>query len=346
MLKRFDGRDRFEPEPERRANGQGDGQPAFLVNSHPPRDQFAADVLKGLSRPQKAIPPKYFYDARGSDLFEQICETEEYYVTRTELGLLDEIGPEIAERIGTRATVVEFGSGSEDKIRRLLAALYDPYAYVAIDISLAPLKRSVELLAADFRELKVGGICADFQTPIALPEQALSDEGRGLAFFPGSTIGNMEPETALPFLKTIRSMLSPDDGFVIGVDLQKKRETLEAAYNDAEGVTAKFNLNMIDRMNRELGGTLDVSKFSHCAYYNDDLDRIEMHLESLEAQRFEVAGQEFSMERGETIHTESSHKYSIEQFHRMAREAGFEAGEVWTDRDRLFSIHYLEPVGA
>jgi len=343
MLKKFERRDDFEPEPNRESNGQGRGEPAFLVDFHPPKDQFAADVINGLSLPQKAIPPKYFYDAKGSDLFEQICETDEYYVTRTELGLLDDIGPEIADRIGARSTVVEFGSGSEDKIRRLLAALPDPYAYVAIDISLEPLKRSVELLAADFRDLKVGGICADFQAPIALPEDALSEEGRRLAFFPGSTIGNMDRENALPFLKTIRGMLSEDDGFVIGVDLQKERETLESAYNDADGVTAAFNLNIITRMNRELGGTLDISKFSHTAYYNDEFDRIEMHLESLEPQCFEVAGREFNMERGETIHTESSHKYSIEQFHGLARRAGFEAGEVWTDRDRLFSIHYLEP---
>jgi L-histidine Nalpha-methyltransferase len=342
MLKKFDRRDDFGPEPKGGANGHG--KPAFLVDSHPPKDQFAADVLQGLSLPQKAIPPKYFYDARGSDLFEQICETEEYYVTRTELGLLDDIGPEIAERVGEHATVVEFGSGAEDKIRRLLASLSDPYAYVAIDISLEPLKRSVELLAADFRDLKVGGICADFQAPIALPEGAMSEEGRRLAFFPGSTIGNMDRKNALPFLKTIRGMLSGDDGFVIGVDLQKKRETLESAYNDADGVTAAFNLNIITRMNRELGGTMDISKFSHTAYYNDELDRIEMHLESLEPQCFEVAGREFSMDRGETIHTESSHKYSIEQFHRLANEAGFKAGDVWTDSERLFSIHYLEPM--
>ncbi len=339
MLKRFDRHEEFEPEPA----GGRKGRPAFLVDSHPPRDQFQADVLNGLSLPQKAIPPKYFYDAKGSDLFERICETEEYYVTRTELGLLDEIGPKVAERIGVGATVVEFGSGAEDKIRRLLPALFDPYAYVAIDISLEPLTRSVETLAADFQDLKVGGICADFQTPIDLPEEAMSDEGRRLAFFPGSTIGNMEREYALPFLKTIRGMLSRDDGFVIGVDLKKERDTLEAAYNDAEGVTAAFNLNIIDRMNRELGGTLDVSKFGHVAYYNDEMDRIEMHLESLELQKFIVAGREFRMARGETIHTENSHKYSIGQFGTLAGEAGFRHSEVWTDANDLFSIHYLVP---
>ena len=343
MLKKFD-HNGFgpEPEPNGRPNGSG-GKPAFLVDLHPPKDQFAADVLKGLSRDQKSIPPKYFYDARGSDLFEQICETDEYYVTRTELGLLDDVGPEIAERIGEQATIVEFGSGSEDKIRRLLGALHDPYAYVAIDISLEPLKRSVELLATDFADIKVGGICADFHAPIDLPGEALTEDGRRLAFFPGSTIGNMDPDSALPFLKTIRSMLSDSDGFVVGVDLQKERATLESAYNDAQGVTAQFNLNIIDRMNRELGGTLDVSKFRHRAYYNDDLDRIEMHLESLEPQCFEVAGRGFRMEEGETIHTESSHKYSIEQFDRLVSRAGFRSGEVWTDRNSLFSIHYIEP---
>jgi L-histidine N-alpha-methyltransferase len=343
MLKKFNRRDDFEPDPTpRRGNGNG-GAPAFLVNHHPPRAQFAADVIDGLSRTQKTIPPKYFYDARGSDLFERICRTEEYYVTRTELGLLDEIGPEIGELVGPHATIVEFGSGSEDKIRRLLGALRDPYAYVAIDISLDALKRSVEVLAADFRDIKVGGVCADFHTPIELPTDALSGEGRRLAFFPGSTIGNMERANALLFLKTIRSLLADDDGFVIGVDLQKERATLESAYNDAEGVTAAFNLNLIDRMNRELGGTLDIRKFKHCAYYNEAFDRIEMHLESLEGQEFEVAGRAFRMERGETIHTENSHKYSIDQFDRLASQAGFRRSETWTDTDDLFSIHYLEP---
>ncbi len=338
MLKKFDRPDDYGPEPRR--NG---GVPAFLFDFHPPKDEFAADVLEGLSRPQKTIPPKYFYDARGSDLFEQICRTDEYYVTRTELGLLDDVGPEIAELIGPHATIIEFGSGSEEKIRRLLGALRDPYAYVAIDISRDALTRSVELLAKDFRAIKVGGICADFHRPIDLPPEALSGEGRRLAFFPGSTIGNMEPSAALPFLKTIRSMLSGDDGFVIGVDLQKERATLEAAYNDADGVTAAFNLNLVHRMNRELGGTLDLSKFRHLAYYNDEMDRIEMHLESLESQKFQVAGRAFRMARGETIHTENSHKYSVAQFDQLVRRAGFRPRKVWTDRDDLFSIHYLEP---
>jgi L-histidine N-alpha-methyltransferase len=338
MLKKFDRSDDYGPEPRRDG-----GVPAFLLDYHPPKDEFAVDVVEGLSRPQKAIPPKYFYDARGSDLFEEICRTDEYYVTRTELGLLDEVGPVIADLIGPNATIIEFGSGSEEKIRRLLGALHDPYAYVAIDISRDALTRAVELLAADFRAIKVGGICADFHRPIDLPPEAQSGEGRRLAFFPGSTIGNMERAAALPFLKTIRAMLSDDDGFVIGVDLQKERATLEAAYNDADGVTAAFNLNLLGRMNRELGGTLDVSKFKHCAYYNEAFDRIEMHLESLEPQGFRVAGREFHIDRGETIHTENSHKYSVAQFDRLAREAGFRRAEVWTDADDLFSIHYLEP---
>lgn len=317
--------------------------PAFLLDRHPPRDDFAADVLEGLSKPQKQIPPKYFYDARGSDLFERICRTPEYYVTRTELELLSDIGPDIADIAGSDVTVIEFGSGSDAKIRRLLDALPSPCAYVAIDISRAALEPAIEDLARDYAGLTVGGIVADFSTPVELPTEALCD-GKKLAFFPGSTIGNMERGRARRFLADVRATLTPGDGFLVGVDLRKDRDILDPAYNDDEGVTAEFNLNVLRRINRELGGTIDLGKFRHLAFYNEADGRIEMHLQSTADQRFEVAGARFDMARDETIHTENSYKYSVPEFVLAAESAGFRVARTWKDRLSLFSIHYLAAI--
>jgi dimethylhistidine N-methyltransferase len=314
--------------------------PAFLLDRHPPKDDFRADVLDGLSRPQKQIPPKYFYDARGSALFERICRTPEYYVTRTELKLLSEIGPDIADIAGRDVTVIEFGSGSDTKIRRLLDALDTPCAYVAIDISRAALEQALDDLARDYADITVGGICADFAAPFELPPEAQCG-GKTVAFFPGSTIGNLERGRAGQFLADVRAMLSPGDGFLIGVDLRKGRDILDPAYNDEEGVTAEFNLNLLRRINRELDGTIDLSRFQHLAFYNEVEGRIEMHLRSTADQRFTVAGQEFRMARHETIHTENSYKYSVPEFVLMAENAGFQVMRSWKDRRSLFSIHYL-----
>lgn len=333
--------DTDQSQPEAATGSASGAAPAFLLDRHPPRDDFAADVLEGLSRPQKRIPPKYFYDARGSELFERICRTPEYYVTRTELGLLSEIGPDVAAIAGRGATVIEFGSGSDAKIRRLLDALSDPCAYVAIDISRSALERAIEDLARDYGDLTVGGICADFGAPVELPAEALSGGGKRLAFFPGSTIGNMERPRARQFLADVRRMLEPGDGFLIGVDLRKSRDILDLAYNDAEGITAAFNLNVLHRINRELDGTIDLDRFRHHAFYNEDEGRIEMHLRSTADQRFAVAGQEISMARGETIHTENSYKYSMPEFVEAAESAGFRAVRSWRDRKGLFSLHYL-----
>ncbi len=316
------------------------GTPAFLLDRHPPVDDFRADVLEGLSRPQKRIPPKYFYDARGSELFERICRTPEYYVTRTELKLLSEIGPDIADIAGRDVTVIEFGSGSDAKIRRLLDALPSPCAYVAIDISRSALERAVEDLARDYDDLVVGGICADFGGPVDLPPQALCG-GRKLAFFPGSTIGNMDRARARAFLADVRAMLSPGDGFLVGVDLRKSRDILDPAYNDEDGVTAAFNLNLLHRINRELDGSIDPRTFRHHAFYDEEAGRVEMHLRSTARQRFTVAGRDFVMAEGETIHTENSHKYSVDEFAGAARGAGFRVMRSWQDRKALFSIHYL-----
>ncbi|MGE0665558.1 MAG: L-histidine N(alpha)-methyltransferase [Sphingomonadales bacterium] len=322
------------------ASSAPSGSAAFLIDRHPPKDDFRADVLEGLSRPQKQIPPKYFYDAKGSALFERICATPEYYVTRTELKLLSEIGPDIADIAGREVTVVEFGSGSDAKIRRLLDALASPSAYVAIDISRTALEQALDDLARDYADLTVGGICADFSRSLELPPEA--NRGRKtLAFFPGSTIGNMERRRAGKFLADVRGLLAPGDGFLVGVDLRKGRDILEPAYNDDEGVTAEFNLNLLRRINRELGGTIDPSKFRHMAYYDEGEGRIEMHLRSTADQSFTVAGREFSMARHETIHTENSYKYSVPEFVLMAEGAGFRVMRSWKDRKSLFSIHYL-----
>ncbi len=314
--------------------------PAFLLDRHPPKDDFAADVLEGLSKPQKQIPPKYFYDARGSDLFERICRTPEYYVTRTELKLLSDIGPDIADIAGSDVTVIEFGSGSDAKIRRLLDALPSPCAYVAIDISRAALEPAIEDLSRDYTDLTVGGIVADFSAPVELPPEA-SWGGKKLAFFPGSTIGNMERGRARQFLADVHAMLAPGDGFLVGVDLRKGREILDPAYNDDEGVTAAFNLNVLRRINRELDGTIDLEKFRHLAFYNETDGRIEMHLQSTADQRFQVAGKQIAMARDETIHTENSYKYSVPEFVLAAESAGFRVIRTWTDRKSLFSVHYL-----
>ncbi|MBI1180071.1 MAG: L-histidine N(alpha)-methyltransferase [Alphaproteobacteria bacterium] len=316
--------------------------PAFLLDQCPPKDDFAADVLKGLSQPQKYIPPKYFYDARGSALFERICRTPEYYVTRTELQLLAEIGPDLASLVGPEATVVEFGSGSDAKIRRLLDALEAPHAYVAIDISREPLERAVEDLARDYDGLTVGGICADFTAPLTLPEQVLAGPGKRVGFFPGSTVGNMERDRCRTFLAHTREMFEGGDGFIIGVDLRKDSAILEPAYNDADGVTAEFNLNVLRRINLELGGDIRLANFAHHALYNEELGRVEMHLRSLADQRFTVAGREFEMEEGETIHTENSYKYGVEEFIDAAEGAGYRPRRTWQDERSLFSIHYLE----
>jgi dimethylhistidine N-methyltransferase len=317
------------------------GAPAFLIDRRPTHDDFAADVLHGLSGTPRTIPPKYFYDARGSALFEEICRTPEYYITRTELKLLSRIGPEVAALAGPGATVVEFGSGSDAKIRRLLDALSLPHAYVAIDISRAPLERAVGDLARDYPDLTVGGVCADFTRPVDLPPEAWAGVGRRIGFFPGSTIGNMERPRARTFLESCREMLETGDGFIVGVDLRKDRAVIERAYDDAAGVTARFNLNLLRRINRELGGTFDPALFAHHALYDEAKGRVEMHLRSLTDQCFTVAGRAFAMARDETIHTENSYKYAIDEFVALAESAGWLATRHWRDPRDLFSVHYL-----
>jgi L-histidine Nalpha-methyltransferase len=300
---------------------------------------LAADVLEGLARPQKTLSSRFFYDARGSALFEQITDLDEYYLTRTEIGLLERYAGEMAALIGPRASVIEFGSGASRKIPILLRALEDPAAWVPIDIDEGMLAQSVRDLRDRFPALGLVPIHADFMQPVALPDDRLSANRVG--FFPGSTIGNFRPQEALAFLRRVGATLGPSAAMVIGVDRKKDLSTLLAAYDDAQGVTAAFNRNLLVRINRELGADFDLDGFAHEARYDCDRGRIEMHLVSRRAQSVRVLGRTFRFAAGETIHTEVSCKYTVEEFRLLARAAGWQPVETWSDARGWFAIHFL-----
>jgi dimethylhistidine N-methyltransferase len=305
---------------------------------HPTPADIRTEVLAGLALPQKRLSPKYFYDAEGSRLFDAICELPEYYPTRTEIGILHRYGGEMASRLGRDALLIELGSGSSLKIRTLLEALR-PAVYMPVDISGEHLLHSAQDLAAAFPDLVIHAVCADYSTAFVLPLD--HHEHPRVAFFPGSSVGNFEPPAAARFLERVGQVLGPGGRLLIGVDLVKDIRRLTAAYNDADGVTAAFNLNLLARINRELGADFDVDAFRHDAFFNAELSRIEMHLVSTRPQRVQVAGQSFDFTEGETIHTECSYKYRIDGFHALAAESGFTAEQVWTDSDDLFSVHCL-----
>ena len=303
---------------------------------------FARDVIDDLSRAPKRLSPKYFYDAAGSELFEQITVLPEYYPTRTELSILRDHGGEIAAFIPDGAALVEFGAGATTKVRLLLGACRLG-AYVPVDISGDFLNAQAEALRADYPGLGVYPVTADFTAPFELPEAV-----RGMpriGFFPGSTLGNFEPGEACTFLKSARTILGQGGRMILGVDLEKDERTLYDAYNDTAGVTARFNLNVLHRINRELGGDFDVGAFIHRAIYNRDRHRIEMHLISKKALTAKVLGQKFSFRPGESIHTENSYKYSIDRFGLLARVSGWELMQSWTDTERMFSVHALVASG-
>ena len=300
---------------------------------------FLDDVREGLSRPQKALSPKYFYDAAGSDLFEKITQLPEYYPTRTEIGILDGRGPEIAALLPAGAALVEFGSGSTVKLRRLLRHLDKLAAYVPVDVSGEFLRAQAETLSADFPHLRVEPVVADFTRDFDLPESLASLPRAG--FFPGSTIGNFEPEEAEALLARFGRILGSGAHMIVGVDLVKDAGTLETAYDDAQGITAAFNLNLLTRINRELGGGFDLAAFTHRAVFNPQASRIEMHLVARDAQDVAVGSDTFAFAAGETIHTESSYKYTVETFRALAERAGWRWIQVWTDADGLFSVHAL-----
>jgi dimethylhistidine N-methyltransferase len=307
---------------------------------HPETSGFLEEVLAGLAKPQKELPPKYFYDARGSELFEAICELPEYYLTRTETALMRDRGADMARHLGPGCALIEFGSGSGRKTRILIEAAA-PAAYVAIDIARDQLEATAADIASDFPALEVTAICADYSRPIALPQLAALGSSRRVIYFPGSTIGNLTPAEARAFLRNARGLAVSGGGLLIGVDLKKDTARLNAAYNDARGVTAEFNLNLLARINRELGAAFDLAAFRHFAFYNEALGRIEMHLVSMKAQSVTIGGGVFRFRPDETLHTENSYKYSIAEFQELARSAGLAPAECWTDPERLFAVHYL-----
>jgi dimethylhistidine N-methyltransferase len=304
---------------------------------------FATDVITGLSATPKRLQAKYFYDKAGSLLFEQITMLPEYYPTRTELRILTDNAEAIAALIPPSAVLVELGSGPTIKVRLLLRATPDLFAYVPVDISAEFLDGEVARLRQDFPTLAVLPVAADFTRSFELPSAIASRPCVG--FFPGSTIGNFEPLEATALLHHAARILGPGATLIIGVDLIKDRQVLHAAYNDAAGVTAAFNLNLLTRINRELGADFDLDAFEHHAIYNADLHRIEMHLASRKAQKVRVCGRTITFRAGETIHTENSYKYTPESFAVLARGAGWTPKALWTDENDYFSVHALTADG-
>lgn len=316
---------------------------AFEAIDGTDQDGFREAVLKGLSLPHKAIPSRFFYDKRGSELFEEITGLDVYYPTRSELEIFEARGGEIAALVPDVAALVEFGSGSSRKIRALLSALPQLRIYAPIDISETMLKAEAQALAADFPALDVVPVHADFMSHVALPAKVL--QAKRLAFFPGSTIGNLLPREAVQLLERMRQAVGEGGRLLIGVDLKKDKAALIRAYDDPQGVTAAFNLNLLARANRELGADFDLASFAHEACYDEDHGRIEMHLRSLKAQTVNIGTCAFTFGEGETIHTENSYKYTMDEFRLLARAAGFEPLRGWTDSGNRFSVHLLSNPG-
>jgi dimethylhistidine N-methyltransferase len=311
---------------------------------HPPllrasNTEFLRDVVRGLSQSPRSLPCKYFYDERGSALFDAICELPEYYPTRTERAILQRHAAAMIERLGEDPVLIEYGSGSSDKTRLLLDAL-PRGTYVPVDISREHLLRTARRLATAYPHLEILPVVADFTRPFAIPKPQAT--GRRVVYFSGSTIGNFLPDEALKLLRQIGELIGQGGGLLIGVDLKKDKAILEPAYNDRSGVTAAFNLNLLERINRELLADFDVENFRHRAWYNEALGRIEMHLVSQADQSVRIAGRRFQFRRGETICTEYSHKYSLDDFAQLARRANLTIREVWCDEHALFSVQYAQ----
>jgi dimethylhistidine N-methyltransferase len=315
--------------------------PVSLHDCGPRSADFRAAVRAGLGEEAKSLPCKYFYDEHGSALFDRICQLPEYYPTRTELAITRRYARHIAETIGPVGRLVEYGSGSSIKTRLLLDGLHNVGSYVPIDISREHLLRSAGVLAELYPAIAVQPVCADYTASFSLPPGDFAAE-QTLAYFPGSTIGNFEPNEARTFLQNIRDLCGPGSGLLIGVDLKKDPARLHVAYNDAEGVTAEFNLNLLARINRELIGDIDLSAFTHYAAYNVDRGRVEMRLVSLARQSASAAGMRFTFGEGEGIFTESCYKYTLDGFEELADAAGYRVSSIWLDNDRLFSVQYLQ----
>ena len=303
------------------------------------RDAFRRDVLAGLGGSPRAIPAKYLYDARGSALFDAICELPEYYPTRTETAILRKYAGEIANLTGPGCALVEYGSGSSVKTRLLLDAMPDLHAYVPIDISRQHLDATAARLREDYPRLRVDPVSGDYMALDALPPTI--NGARRIGFFPGSTIGNLTPEEAVLFLRRARRLLRADGALVLGVDLKKDPQRLHDAYNDAAGVTAQFTLNLLRRMNRELDANFDLSAFAHDAFYDEAEGRIEIYFRSLRDQTVTVMGRRFVFAKGERVHTEYSYKYDEAGIAELARQGGFSITHIWSDPERLFAVVFL-----
>ena len=298
---------------------------------------FARDVIEGLSESAKRNPSRWLYDETGAMLFEEITALEEYYPTRTEIGILEQFSDEISEFIGGEAILVEYGSGSSRKTRILLDALRNPSAYVPVDISEEMLQTAAAHISRRYAGIDVVPVAADFMRPFDLPE-GLSDKHRRVAFFPGSTIGNLDGSESIRFLRRVAGHVGAGGRAVIGFDLRKDVRILIAAYDDAWGVTAAFNRNILGRINRELAGDFDPLTFAHEARWNEEMSRIEMHLVSQRRQKAHVLSRTFDFTKGETIHTENSYKYSVEQFSGLAERSGWTLERIWTDPNGLFAL--------
>lgn len=301
--------------------------------------QMLTEVREGLQKPQKTLPSKYFYDERGSKLFEAITRLEEYYLTRTEISILQQNIEEIAHYIGSKAVIVELGSGSSKKTRLLLDHLHDLVAYLPIDISEEYLLKAGDSLRNEYPNLIIKPVVADYTQPFELPV-INSRFNRCTAFYPGSTVGNFRPGRAQKFLGQVAKIIGPSGSLLIGVDLKKDKKTLENAYNDAEGITAAFNKNMLRRLNRELSSDFQTDRFEHDAFYNEEEGRIEMHLVSLADQTVSLDGEKVKFKNGESIHTEDSYKYSLEEFGGLVSD-WYQIEKIWTDENHLFSLQFL-----
>jgi dimethylhistidine N-methyltransferase len=306
----------------------------------PARERFRAEVLNGLRKPQKELPSKYFYDERGSYLYERICTLDEYYLPRTEVAIMETHIEEIVELLGPKVILIEYGCGNCTKTRILLDNLPDMAAYVPIDISREQLRRVADELASSYPSLEVLPVCADYTSHFELPVPKKPGD-RVVVYFPGSTIGNFDPIPARNFLEHIAGVCGPGGALLIGVDLKKDPAVLHNAYNDREGVTAAFNLNLLERINRELNSDLQPEWFQHRAFYNPEEGRIEMHLISLRDQVVHLENVSIPFAKGESIWTESSYKFNLDEFAQLAAAAGFKVEKVWTDEQQCFSVQYL-----
>ena len=312
-----------------------------LHDYQPDIEDLRTVVINGFKQTPKQLHPKFFYDDVGSMLFDQICEQPEYYIPNVERQIFEDNAADITARLGEDCTIIEPGAGSTKKIRFLLENMSAnfPHTYVPMDISAEPLRESAQRLAKDYPHLSVHAVCVDHTKPFALPDD-IPEQNR-LFFYPGSSLGNFKPSEAISFLQDLRSRVGDDGGLLIGIDTKKSLDVLNRAYNDKAGVTAAFNLNLLKRINSELGANIPLANFAHSAFYNQEKGRIEMHLVSKKEQTLQILDQTFHFDEGETIHTENSYKYTVDEFQALSDQAGWKLDKVWLDDDNYFSVYFL-----